>query len=203
MVSTFYVPAYRLSKTARHSQDICTRSGQELPNVMRIHRESYLHVLPMIKLVWLISVCMYSQQQELVKGLFSHKKTIEPFKILSNGSSSLETEGPKCHHNNMPSNKTCEEHNWNELYFEDSARKWNPTRRCPQPSVLRGSETEQGTSVKQFVLTSLSTFPQPLRCVHTASGPIFSRCVTMVQILGPQKKCSFPWHVLFGKCLYV
>lgn len=123
MVATSYVPAYRLSKTARHSQEIHTHSGQELLNVMRPHNESYLHVLPMIKLVRLISVCLYSRQCKLVKRLFSHKRTVGPFKILSNRLSSLEAEGPACHPNNMSSNKTHEEHNCNELYFEESARK--------------------------------------------------------------------------------
>lgn len=56
MVSTIYVLAYRPAMTVQHSQEICKHSGQELLNVMQIHGETYLHVLPMIKLVQII-VC--------------------------------------------------------------------------------------------------------------------------------------------------
>lgn len=71
MVSTCYAPAYSLSMTASHSQEICTCSGQELSNVMELCGESHLHVVPMIKLGWLISMYTYSRQRKLVKELFS------------------------------------------------------------------------------------------------------------------------------------
>lgn len=71
----------------------------EAPYAMEIFGESYLHVLPMTTLVWLISLSMYSRSGSWLRSYFHTRKQSGLLKILPNHLTSLETEGLVCHHN--------------------------------------------------------------------------------------------------------